>query len=160
MASVRSELGQGDRLAREPDDRAHQQRAETALARVASSGGAPHAGVDDGVGGQQRVEDGGGEGAAEPEQRDVEGDLDRRLTAVDDQHDDRPEQDPEQHRPRLGEDEAEDQRQLAEREDVDVAAELDVHHAQLGHREGAGQQPPRRARVRARGRAGGGRAGG
>ena len=145
------ELGQRDRLAREPDDRAHEQRAEDRVGQRGQHGGAPHAGVDDGVGGQQRVEDGGGERAAEPEERDVERDLDRRLAAVDDQHDDRPEQDAEQHRPRLGEDEAEDQRQLAEREDMDVAAELDVHHAQLGHREDAGQQPPRRARMRAEG---------
>ena len=107
------ELGEGDGLTRETDDRAHQQRTEDRVGQRGQQRGAPHAGLDDGVGSEQRVEDRRGEGAAQPEERDVEGDLDRRLPAVDDQHDDRPEQDAEQHRPRLGEDEPEDQRQLA-----------------------------------------------
>jgi hypothetical protein len=95
------------------------------------------------------VEDGDRDGGAKAEQREVEGDLDHRLAAIDEQHPDRPGEDGEQHRRRVGEDQAEHERQLAQREDVDVAAKRDVHDAHLGHREGDREHPPGGPRARA-----------
>jgi hypothetical protein len=64
---------------------------------------------------------------------------------------DRPRDDREQHRRRVGEDEAEHERQLAQREDVDVAPDRDVHDARLGGGEAERDHPPGRARPGAQG---------
>ena len=90
IASVRGSLA-GDALARGRMTAHTSSAPRTALASVASNA-APQT-PDRRFLGEQRMEEGGRERAAEPEQRDVEGDLHRRLPAVDHEDDDRAEQD-------------------------------------------------------------------
>ena len=91
----------------------------------------------------RRAEDDHRQARGERELGDVEDELDRRQLAVEQQHHDGPDQAGEHEVHRRGEQQAEDERQVAERERVGAAAEVQVDHAALGGEEAQGQHPPR-----------------
>lgn len=91
----------------------------------------------------EAAEDDHREAGRERELRDVEDELDRGQLAVEQQHHDRPDQAGEHEVHRRGEQQAEDERQVTQRERVGAAAEVQVDHAALGGEEAEGQAPPR-----------------
>ena len=94
-------------------------------------------------GGRELVEDDHRQAGRERELGDVEDDLDGRQAAVDQQHDDRADQPGDHEVDRRREQQAEHERQVAERERVRAAAEVQVDHAALGGEEAQRQAPPR-----------------
>ena len=108
----------------------------------------PHRGAEAVGGGGQHVEDDHREAGGERELRDVEDDLDGRQAAVDEQHHDRADEPGDDEVDRGREQQAEDERQVAERERVGAAAEVQVHHAALGGEEAQREAPPRQVHAR------------
>jgi hypothetical protein len=108
----------------------------------------PDRGAEPVGGGGKLVEDDHRQAGGERELRDVEDDLDGRQAAVDQQHHDRADEPRDDEVDRGREQQAEHERQVAERERVGAAAEVQVHDAALGGEEAQREAPPRQVHAR------------
>ena len=127
------------------------ERAEDRGARRRGERGHPVPGVRDAVGGLEQVEHGQRRCRGEREVGQVEGQLQRRL-AVDEERGPGPQQHRQEVVVRGQQEEADDGRELAQRERVLLAPEVDVDHLELGREERRRHQVPRDDDGRLKGR--------
>ena len=107
----------------------------------------PRARVDLARARRQHVHDEDRDARVQRELAHVEHELDRRQTPVEEQNQAAAEQAPEHERLGAAEDHAEHERDVAQRERVCPAAEVQMNHAALGDRERDRDRPPRQVRI-------------